>query len=263
MPPEGAGHRAAIEAVLWEKHDTGVGAVAARAAGGERLSGAELTALFEGVASAAHVLRFKFNPAEVVTYIVDRNINDTNVCVYRKPGDADAYVLPFDVIAKKVEETIAAGGTGNLLQGGVHPGLRLPFYEGLLRHLKASFPVVHLHEFSVPEIHFIAKAERMPLPEVIARLRDAGLESIRGGGAEVLEGKTRKRIWLRAKASTSQWLDVNHEAHRLGMRTAATMMFGVGEPSSARVEHLLRMRERQDETGGFTPRQRRTLYEPL
>lgn len=271
MPPEGTGHRAAIEAVLCEKHDTGVGAVAARAAGGERLSGAELTALFEGVASAAHALRFKFNPAEVVTYIVDRNINDTNVCVYRcrfcafyrKPGDADAYVLPFDVIAKKVEETIAAGGTGNLLQGGVHPSLRLAFYEGLLRHLKASFPVVHLHEFSVPEIHFIAKAERMPLPEVIARLRDAGLESIPGGGAEVLEDKTRKRIWLRAKASTSQWLDVHHEAHRLGMRTAATMMVGVGEPISARVEHLLGVRELQDETGGFTPRQRRTLYEPL
>jgi cyclic dehypoxanthinyl futalosine synthase len=272
VPPEdegwraqGTGHRAAIEAGLSEKHDNGVGAVFARAAGGERLSGGELTALFEGaglhqLGAAAHAVRCKLNPGETVTYIVDRNINYTNVCVircrfcafYRRPGDADAYVLPFDVIAKKVEETIAAGGTGILLQGGVHPDLRLPFYEGLLRRLKANFPAVHLHAFSAPEIHFIAKAERQPLPEVIARLREAGLESIPGGGAEVLEDETRKRIWSRAKASTAQWLDVHHEAHRLGMRTTATMMFGVGEPASARVEHLLRVRELQDETGGFT-----------
>jgi len=195
-----------------------------------------------------------------VTYIVDRNINYTNVCIYRcrfcafyrKPGDVDAYVLPFEVIARKVQETVAAGGTGILLQGGVHPDLRIDFYEGLLQQLKGSFPDVHLHAFSAPEIHFIAKVERMPLAEVITRLREAGLESVPGGGAEVLEEETRKRIWSRAKASTSQWLDVHREAHRLGLRTTATMMFGVGEPISARVEHFLRVRELQDDTGGFT-----------
>ncbi len=230
-----------------------------------RLNGDELLSLFERASlhelgAAADAVRRSFNPAAEVTYIIDRNINYTNVCVYRcrfcafyrKPGDADAYVLPFEVIAKKVEETVEAGGTGILLQGGVHPELRIDFYEGLLRNLKASFPSVHLHAFSAPEIHFIAKAEKLPLAEVIARLREAGLASIPGGGAEILEDETRRRIWSRAKASTSQWLDVHAEAHRLGMRTTATMMFGVGEPFSARVEHLVRVRELQDATGGFT-----------
>ncbi len=199
-------------------------------------------------------------PGREATYIIDRNINYTNVCVYRckfcafyrEPADADAYVLPFEAIARKVEETVAAGGTGILLQGGVHPALRIDFYEGLLRQLKAAFPAVHLHAFSAPEVWYIAKVERLPLSDVIARLRAAGLESIPGGGAEVLEDETRKRIWSRAKASTSQWLDVHREAHRQGMRTTATMMFGVGEPYAARVEHFLRVRELQDETGGFT-----------
>ena len=161
-------------------------------------------------------------------------------------------MLPFEVIAHKVEETLAAGGTGILLQGGVHPDLRIDYYEGLLRQLKTAFPTVHLHAFSAPEVWFIAKAERMPLAEVIGRLRAAGLESIPGGGAEVLEDETRKRIWSRAKASTSQWLEVHRVAHELGLRTTATMMFGVGEPYSARVEHFLRVRELQDATGGFT-----------
>jgi cyclic dehypoxanthinyl futalosine synthase len=243
----------------------GVDEILTASLGGRRLTGAELERLFEAaslhqLASAAHAVRCRLNPADEVTYIVDRNINYTNVCVYRcrfcafyrKPGDADAYVLPFEVIAEKVEETIAAGGTGLLLQGGVHPELRIDYYEGLLRQLKARFPQVHLHAFSAPEIHFIAKVERRPLREVIARLRGAGLESIPGGGAEVLEDETRKRIWSRAKASTSQWMEVHREAHRLGLRTTATMMFGVGEPISARVAHFLRVRELQDETGGFT-----------
>ena len=245
--------------------DAAVADVLARGARGERLTDTDLLLLFERASlhelgAAASLARQRHNPGAEVSYIVDRNINYTNVCIYRcrfcafyrKPGDADAYVLPFEAIAAKVEETVAAGGTGILLQGGVQQELRLPFYEGLLRALKVSFPTVHLHAFSAPEIHFIAKAEKMPLPEVIARLRDAGLESIPGGGAEVLEDETRRRIWSRAKASTSQCLDVQHEAHRLGMRTTATMMFGVGEPVSARVEHLLRVRELQDETEGFT-----------
>jgi cyclic dehypoxanthinyl futalosine synthase len=243
----------------------GTGMILARATAGERLSGEELAALFAhagllelGVAASA--VRTRLNGEREVSYIIDRNVNYTNVCVYRckfcafyrRPGDDDAYVLPFDAIAAKVEETIAAGGTGLLLQGGVHPDLRLPFYEGLLRQLKTSYPQIHLHAFSAPEIHFIAKVDRLPVAEVIARLREAGLESIPGGGAEVLEDETRRRIWSRAKASTEQWLEVHREAHRQGMRTTATMMFGIGEPLSARVEHFLRIRELQDATGGFT-----------
>jgi cyclic dehypoxanthinyl futalosine synthase len=245
--------------------DAAVDAILVRGAAGERLSAEDLLALFAGaglhqLGAAAHAVRCRLNPVAEATYIIDRNINYTNVCVYRckfcafyrAPSDADAYVLPFEAIARKVEETIAAGGTGILLQGGVHPALRIDFYEGLLRQLKAAFPTVHLHAFSAPEVWYIAKVERLPLSEVIARLRVAGLESIPGGGAEVLEDETRTRIWSRAKASTSQWLEVHREAHRQGMRTTATMMFGVGEPLAARVEHFLRVRELQDETGGFT-----------
>jgi len=239
--------------------------ILARATAGERLSGAELEALFERatlheLGAAASAVRQRHNPGRVVSYIIDRNINYTNVCIYRcrfcafyrKPGDAEAYLLPFEAIAEKIEETLAAGGTGILLQGGVHPDLRIDFYEGLLRRLKAAFPAIHLHAFSAPEVWFIAKVEKMPVADVIARLKAAGLESIPGGGAEVLEDETRKRIFSRAKASTEQWLAVHRAAHELAMRTTATMMFGVGEPVSARVEHLERVRELQDSTGGFT-----------
>ena len=245
--------------------EVGVAEVLEAAVGGRRLTGEELQRLFDEASlhqlgAAAHAVRCRLNSPGEATYIIDRNINYTNVCVYRckfcafyrAPGDADAYVLPFETIARKVEETVAAGGTGILLQGGVHPALRIDFYEGLLRQLKTAFPAVHLHAFSAPEVWYIAKVERRPLSEVIARLRAAGLESIPGGGAEVLEDETRKRIWSRAKASTEQWLAVHREAHRQGMRTTATMMFGVGEPAAARVEHFLRVRELQDATGGFT-----------
>ena len=239
--------------------------ILARAGAGERLAAQELLELFgraslHELGAAATAVRQRHNPGSVVSYIIDRNINYTNVCVYRcrfcafyrKPGDADAYVLPFAAIAEKVAETIAAGGTGILLQGGVHPDLRLDFYEGLLRQLKAAFPAIHLHAFSAPEVWYIAKVEKMPVGEVIARLKAAGLESIPGGDAEVLEDETRKRIFSRAKASTEQWLEVHRQAHHLDLRTTATMMFGVGEPYAARVEHLLRVRELQAETGGFT-----------
>ena len=155
-------------------------------------------------------------------------------------------------IIDKVAETVAAGGTGILLQGGVHPKLRLADYEGLLRGLKETFPHVHLHAFSVPEIWFVAKVEKLPVREVIRRLVAAGLDSIPGGGAEILEDDTRRRIWSRAKAPTADWLEVHRQAHELGLRTTATMMFGVGEPFSARVEHFLGVREVQDRTGGFT-----------
>lgn len=242
-----------------------VEAVLAKAAEGQRLSGEELLQLFHRASlhqlgEAAMAVRFRHNPEPVVSYIIDRNINYTNVCVYRckfcafyrKASDADAYVLPFEELAAKVEETVAAGGTGILLQGGVHPALRLPYYEDMLRFLRQRFPQVHLHAFSAPEIAFLSRVHKLPVREVILRLREAGLASIPGGGAEILEDETRKRIWSHSKASTAEWLEVHREAHRLGLRTTATMMFGVGETFAHRVEHLLRIRQLQDETGGFT-----------
>jgi cyclic dehypoxanthinyl futalosine synthase len=236
-----------------------------RAIAGERLDRAEIQRLFDEaglieLGQAADAVRRRRNDPRVATYIIDRNINYTNVCVYRcrfcafyrTLSDAEAYVLSFEEVADKVAETVASGGTGVLLQGGVHPQLRLDFYEKLLADLKRTFPQIHLHAFSVPEIWYLAKLEKLAVREVISRLMEAGLESIPGGGAEILEDETRRRIWSRAKASTDQWLGVHREAHDLGLRTTATMMFGVGEPLSARVEHLLGVRGVQDETGGFT-----------
>ena len=232
---------------------------------GGRLSSGEIQCLFDDaglleLGQAADAVRQRKNPGDTVTYIIDRNINYTNVCIYRcrfcafyrTVKDADAYVLPFDEIAAKISETVAAGGTGILLQGGVHPELRIEYYESLLAELKETFPQIHLHAFSVPEIWYLAKLEKMPPREVIRRLMTSGLDSIPGGGAEILEDETRRRIWSRAKASTDQWLGVHRDAHALGLRTTATMMFGVGEPTSARVEHLIGVRDLQDATGGFT-----------
>ena len=236
-----------------------------KAVAGERIGCSEIERLFaEGdllsLGQAADAVRRRKTAAGVASYIIDRNINYTNVCIYRcrfcafyrTKNESDAYVLQFSEIADKVAETVASGGTGILLQGGVHPDLRMDFYEDLLRQLKDNFPDVHLHAFSVPEIWFLAKAEKLPVSEVISRLMAAGLESIPGGGAEILEDKTRRRILARAKASTSQWLKVHGVAHDLGLRTTATMMFGVGEPIAARVEHFLGIRDLQDRTGGFT-----------
>jgi cyclic dehypoxanthinyl futalosine synthase len=236
-----------------------------RSAAGGRLDRQALLMLFEDgdlleLGQVAAAVRQRLLGRRVATFIIDRNINYTNVCVYRcrfcafyrTLADGDAYLLPFNEIADKVAETVAAGGTGILLQGGVHPELRLEYYEQLLKRLKSTFPHVHLHAFSVPEIWFVAKVERMAVRDVLRRLIDAGLDSIPGGGAEILEDQTRRRIWSRAKASTDQWLEVHRQAHKLGLRTTATMMFGVGEPFAARVEHLLGVRRLQEETGGFT-----------
>lgn len=236
-----------------------------KATEGTRLSQDEIQSLFDHgglleLGQAADAVRRRMNPGDVASYIIDRNINYTNVCVYRcrfcafyrTVKDTEAYVLPLDEIAAKIAETVACGGTGILLQGGVHPELRLGYYESLLAALKRAFPQIHLHAFSVPEIWFLAKLEKMPVREVLGRLVAAGLESIPGGGAEILEDDTRRQIWSRAKASTDQWLGVHREAHDLGLRTTATMMFGVGEPTSARVVHFLGVRDLQDDTGGFT-----------
>jgi len=209
---------------------------------------------------AANEVRNRFNDPGVATYNVDRNINYTNICVYkcrfcafyRAPGDPEGYLLPFEEIGRKIEETIALNGTGILMQGGVHPDLPLSWYEDLLRYLKERYPSVHLHAFSPPEVKFIAKKERMSFFDVIARLKAAGLQSIPGGGAEILSDDVRKDVLAYPKCSSEEWIDIMRQAHKNGLRTSATMMYGMGEPLAARLEHFQRIRDLQDETGGFT-----------
>jgi cyclic dehypoxanthinyl futalosine synthase len=209
---------------------------------------------------AAQTVRNRWNDPEVATYNVDRNINYTNVCVYkcrfcafyREPGDAEGYLLPFEEIGAKVEETLALNGTGILMQGGVHPDLPIAYYEDLLRYLRQRYPALHIHAFSPPEIKFIARKERLSFYDVIARLKAAGLMSIPGGGAEILSDETRKRVLAHPKCSAEEWIDIMRQAHRNGLRTSATMMYGMGEEVAARVEHFQRIRDLQDETGGFT-----------
>jgi cyclic dehypoxanthinyl futalosine synthase len=209
---------------------------------------------------AAHEVRNRFNDPAAATYNVDRNINYTNICVYkcrfcafyREPGDPEGYLLPFEEIGRKVEETLALNGTGILMQGGVHPDLPLSYYEDLLRYLRSNYPACHVHAFSPPEIKFIARKERMSFYDVIARLKAAGLMSIPGGGAEILSDQIRKDVLAYPKCSAEEWIDVMRQAHRNGLRTSATMMYGMGEAIAARVEHFQRVRDLQDETGGFT-----------
>ncbi len=233
----------------------------ARVSGGERLSWDDGLALFREATlleagSGADAVRGRLHPPDRVTYQVDRNINYTNVCIYRcafcafyRPaGDAEGYVLSFDEIGKKVEETIALGGTGILLQGGVHAELPFSFYEELLSFLRERFPRVHRHAFSAPEIYFLAKKEKTGVTEVLERLQKAGLQSVPGGGAEILDDEVRKRIWALTKAPTAKWAEVHRAAHRLGMPTTATMMFGVGETHEQRLHHLDVVRRAQDES---------------
>ncbi len=235
--------------------------ILARARGGGRLSWDDGLALFREATlleagGAADAVRRRLHPADRVTYQVDRNINYTNVCIYRcafcafyRPaGDAEGYVLSFEEIGKKVGETIALGGTGILLQGGVHAELPFSFYEELLSFLRETYPRVHRHAFSAPEIHFLAKKEKSSVTDVLARLQKAGLQSVPGGGAEILEDEVRKRIWALTKAPTAKWTEVHRAAHRLGIPTTATMMFGVGESHEQRLHHLDVVREAQDES---------------
>ncbi|MGE5567514.1 MAG: cyclic dehypoxanthinyl futalosine synthase [Rhodospirillales bacterium] len=211
-----------------------------------------------GIGMAADALRRKLHPERVVTYIIDRNINYTNFCTeyctfcafYRPLGHPEGYILPKEVIFEKIQETIDLGGTGILMQGGLHPELKIEWYEDLLRSIKRRFNI-HLHCFSSPEIVNIAEVSGLTLRETIVRLRDAGLDSIPGGGAEILDDDVRRRI-SRLKCSTKEWADVHLEAHRLGMRTTATMMFGCGETYEQRLNHLEVVRRIQQETGGFT-----------
>ena len=211
-----------------------------------------------GIGMAADAVRRKLHPEGVVSYIIDRNINYTNFCTeystycafYRPLGHEEGYILPKEVIFQKIQETLDLGGTGVLMQGGLHPDLKIEWYEDLMRSIKQRFRI-HLHCFSSPEIVNIAEVSGISLRDTIARLRDAGLDSIPGGGAEILDDAVRHRI-SRLKCSTQEWADVHLEAHRLGMRTTATMMFGCGETIEQRVAHLQLVREIQEETGGFT-----------
>jgi cyclic dehypoxanthinyl futalosine synthase len=212
-----------------------------------------------GIGMAADAQRRKLHPEGVVTYIIDRNINYTNFCTeycsfcafYRPLGHKEGYVHSLDTILQKIQETVDLGGTGVLMQGGLHPDLKIEWYEDMLRAIKRQFPQVWLHCFSSPEIQNIAKVSGLDLTTTISRLRDAGLDSIPGGGAEILHDDVRQRI-SRLKCDTQEWVDVHLAAHKLGMRTTATMMFGCGETIEQRVHHFEVVRRIQDETGGFT-----------
>jgi len=229
------------------------------------ISSLEATELFAsddliGIGMAADAIRRKIHPEGVVSYIIDRNINYTNFCTeycsfcafYRPMGSAEGYILSHDIIFDKIQETLDLGGTGVLMQGGLHPDLKIEWYEDLLSSIKKRFGSrIHLHCFSAPEITNIADVSGISLRDTIARLRDSGLDSIPGGGAEILDDEVRYRI-SRLKCATQEWIDVHRTAHALGMRTTATMMFGCGETLQHRVNHLEIVRQIQEDTGGFT-----------
>jgi len=212
-----------------------------------------------GLGQAADQVRRRLHPENVVTYQIDRNINYTNFCTeycsfcafYRPMGSTEGYLLNLDTIYGKIDETLALGGTGILLQGGLHRELKIDYYENLLRSLKRRYPQVHLHCFSAPEILNIAELSGLTLADTIRRLADAGMDSIPGGGAEILDDEVRRRI-SRLKCTAGEWVEVHRTAHRLGLRTTATMMFGCGETFEHRVNHLETVRQIQEETGGFT-----------
>jgi cyclic dehypoxanthinyl futalosine synthase len=202
--------------------------------------------------------RWRQHPENVVTYIIDRNINYTNVCVadckfcafYRRPKHHEGYVLSFEQIGAKIDECKAIGGVQILLQGGHNPYIPFEWYLELMRYIKRHHPI-HIHGFSPSEVVFFSERFGLSVAEVVSELRAAGLDSIPGGGGEILVDEVRERV-ARKKAQTEEWLGVQEEAHRQGMKTSVTMMYGLGESNADRVEHLLRVRDLQARTGGFT-----------
>ena len=207
----------------------------------------------------ADLVRRSKHPDGVVTYVIDRNVNYTNVCnafctfcaFYRPPNHQEGYVLPVEEIERKIRETYDLGGHQILLQGGHNPKLRIDYYEDLFRRLKVTFPGLWLHALSPPEIIHVCRVSRIAIPETIRRLREAGLDSIPGGGAEILVDAVREKM-IKNKATSQEWLGVMEEAHRQGLRSTATMMFGHIETRAHRIEHLEKIRALQDTTGGFT-----------
>ena len=239
--------------------------LAAKVRDGGRLDRAEALELYLHAPTAtlgrlADEIRARKHPDGIVTYIIDRNVNYTNVCVarcnfcafYRPVGSAEGYVLGFDEIFRKIDETIALGGGQLLLQGGHNPDLPLEWYEDLFRAVKSRYETFRLHALSPPEVIHLSRLSRLAVPAVIERLVAAGLDSIPGGGAEILVDRVRKLLNCYGKATADEWLDVMRHAHRAGLRTTATMMYGTVETMEERLEHLFRLREVQDEAGGFT-----------
>jgi cyclic dehypoxanthinyl futalosine synthase len=230
---------------------------------GERINRGEALRLyndadFHELGHLAHQVRLAKHPDPLVTYVVDRNINYSNICVccckfcafYRTPDQDGGYVLTHEEIGQKIQTTLDLGGTQILMQGGHHPDLPLTWYEDMLRYIKTNHPI-HIHAFSPPEIVFWSEKEGIPVSEVIERLRKAGLDSIPGGGAEILVDEVRSVV-APNKCSAGQWLAVMEEAHKQGLRTTATMMFGHLDTAKHRIEHLFAIRESQDRTNGFT-----------
>src|SRR5712691_9887551 len=242
-----------------------VARIAEKVRAGERLNAAEALELYRRaptllLGELADAVRVRKHPDGIVTYIIDRNVNYTNVCVarcnfcafYRPVGSPEGYVLGFHELFRKIDETIAVGGIQLLLQGGHNPDLPLTWYEDLFRAVKQRYPSFKLHALSPPEVIHLSRLSQLPVPAVIDRLIAAGLDSIPGGGAEILVDRVRKILHCYGKATTDEWTGVMRDAHRAGLRTTATMMYGTVETDEERLEHLLRLRALQDETGGFT-----------
>ncbi len=241
-----------------------VKAILDKAVAGNRISPDEGLRLLEStdlaaLGEAADAVSRRLNPGNIRTYNIDRNINYTNICAavcdfcafYRKAGSPKGYVLDREVLYQKIQETIDLGGDQILLQGGLHPELPLQWYEELLRDIRARFPQINIHGFSPPEIYHFTKVSKLPLQRVLERLKEAGLGSIPGGGAEILVDRVRRAI-TRGKVLTDNWLQVMRLWHQMGGVSTATMMFGHVETLADRIEHLERLRQLQDETGGFT-----------
>src|SRR5512134_3078058 len=239
--------------------------VVANVRAGGRVSGAEALQLYREAPThvlgrLADTIRLRKHPEGVVTYIIDRNVNYTNICVarcnfcafYREVGHSEGYVLGFEEIFRKIDETISVGGNQLLLQGGHNPDLPIQWYEDLFRAVKARYPQFKLHALSPPEVLHISRLNQIPTQTVIERLVGAGLDSIPGGGAEILVDRVRKLLNCYSKATADEWIDVMRQAHRQRLRTTATMMYGSVETPDDRLEHLFRLRDLQDETGGFT-----------
>src|SRR5687767_14921342 len=231
---------------------------------GERLTPAEGLALLESrdlaaLGRAADAVTRRLHPENYRTYNIDRNINYTNVCTavcdfcafYRTPKSSEGYVLEREELLQKIQETVELGGDQILMQGGLHPDYKLEWYEELLHDIKSRFPQINIHGFSPPELHHFTKVSKLDIRTVLTRLKEAGLGSIPGGGAEILVDRVRKEI-TRGKVLTDDWLNVMRVWHELGGVSTVTMMFGHVETLAERIEHLERVRQLQEETGGFT-----------
>ncbi|MEK3795007.1 cyclic dehypoxanthinyl futalosine synthase [Paenibacillus sp. FSL R7-0204] len=226
---------------------------------GERLQLEDTVTLFESneiekMGAAADIIMKRWHPEPVTTFVIGRNINYTNVCdvycrfcaFYRRPGSEEGYVLPDETIYQKIAETMSVNGTEILMQGGTNPNLPFSYYTDILRGIKQRFPEITMHSFSPAEIMKMVEVSGLPLEQVMREIHAAGLDSLPGGGAEILDDRTRRKI-SRLKGSWREWMDVMQTAHRIGMNTTATMVIGLGETMEERALHLLRVREAQDE----------------